>query len=58
MGRLKIGIITCSDTRTEADDTAGAALIALVEARDWEPHVVFVDPENRMVEMRSERLPD
>lgn len=28
------------------------------EARVWEPRVVFVDSENRMVEMRSERLPD
>lgn len=28
------------------------------EARVWEPHVVFVDSDNRIIEKRSERLPD
>lgn len=27
------------------------------EARDWEPQIVFVDAENRPVEIRQERLP-
>jgi hypothetical protein len=33
---LRIAILTCSDTRSEAEDTAGAALRALIEARGWE----------------------
>ena len=36
MARLKIGLITTSDTRTPAEDTAGAALRALSEERGWE----------------------
>ncbi|MRS12876.1 MAG: MogA/MoaB family molybdenum cofactor biosynthesis protein [Actinobacteria bacterium] len=37
MTRLRIGVLTCSDSRTEADDTAGAALRELTVARGWEP---------------------
>jgi molybdopterin adenylyltransferase len=42
---LKIGIITCSDTRTAAEDTAGAALIELVEARGWRVVAYRVVPD-------------
>lgn len=35
MAGLRIGILTCSDTRTEADDASGAALRGLVAARGW-----------------------
>jgi molybdenum cofactor synthesis domain-containing protein len=33
---LRIGVITTSDTRTEAEDTAGRAIMALAEARGWQ----------------------
>lgn len=33
---LRIAILTCSDTRSEADDTAAAALKELIAARGWE----------------------
>jgi molybdenum cofactor synthesis domain-containing protein len=36
MAALRIGVLTCSDTRTEENDTSGAALRALSEARGWE----------------------
>lgn len=32
---LSIGIITCSDTRSKDEDTAGKALTELIEARGW-----------------------
>ena len=32
---LRVAILTCSDTRTEAEDTAGATLRALTEERGW-----------------------
>ncbi len=37
MAELRIGVLTCSDTRSsgEAEDTAGRALIELCEARGW-----------------------
>lgn len=35
MASLAIGVLTCSDTRTEAEDTSGAALRTLAEARGW-----------------------
>ena len=35
MAPLTIGVLTCSDTRTEAEDTSGAALRALAEDRGW-----------------------
>lgn len=35
MAQLRIGILTCSDTRSEAEDTAGAALREACEARGW-----------------------
>jgi len=33
---LRMAIVTCSDTRSEAEDTAGAALRSLCEERGWE----------------------
>ena len=33
---MKFSIITCSDTRTEAEDTAGAALKELIAEQGWE----------------------
>jgi len=35
VAELRIGILTCSDTRTPETDTAGAALRALSEERGW-----------------------
>jgi molybdenum cofactor synthesis domain-containing protein len=35
MASLAIGVLTCSDTRTEAEDTSGAALRVLAEERGW-----------------------
>ena len=59
MASLRIGVMTCSDTRFagEAEDTAGKALIALCEERGWSVvayHVVPDEPEAiavRIVEM-------
>lgn len=44
---ISIAIITCSDTRDEASDEAGAALRALIEASGWvlAEHVVVSDDE-------------
>lgn len=33
---LRIGILTCSDTRTEENDTSGAVLRTLASERGWE----------------------
>lgn len=33
---MKFAIITCSDTRSEAEDTAGQALVSLINQNDWE----------------------
>ena len=33
---MKFSIITCSDTRSEAEDTAGAALKELIAEQGWE----------------------
>ncbi len=35
MAELNIGVLTCSDTRGEAEDTAGRALSALISNRGW-----------------------
>ena len=50
MASLRVGVMTCSDTRFagEAEDTAGKALIALCEERGWSVlayHVVPDEPE-------------
>lgn len=46
---LRIGIITCSDTRSrgEAADTAGPALVALCEERGWSVVGYRVEPDDR-----------
>ena len=36
MATLKFAIVTCSDTRTIEQDTAGAALESLIEENGWE----------------------
>ncbi|WP_165248234.1 MogA/MoaB family molybdenum cofactor biosynthesis protein [Adlercreutzia sp. ZJ141] len=42
---LKFAIVTCSDTRSIAEDTAGAALVELIGDAGWEctSHVVVKD---------------
>ena len=42
---LRIGILTCSDTRSRAEDTAGAALEALIGDRDWEVVAYEICPD-------------
>jgi len=44
---LAIGIITCSSTRTLAEDTAGAALIELIKAQGWSVSTHVVVPDKR-----------
>jgi len=44
---LRIGVLTCSDTRGEAEDTAGKALIGLCEERGWELVGYQVVPDDR-----------
>lgn len=45
MATLKFAIVTCSDTRTIEQDTAGAALESLIEENGWEcaSHVIVKD---------------
>lgn len=49
MAGLSIGILTCSDTRSrgEAEDTAGPALAALVEARGWRVDSYRIEADDR-----------
>jgi len=42
---VRVAIITCSDTRSQTDDTAGAALRELCEARGWEVVAYQVCPD-------------
>jgi molybdenum cofactor synthesis domain-containing protein len=57
---LSIGVLTCSDTRGEAEDTAGKALIGLSEERGWRLVGYQVVPDERamiaaaLVEMSDE----
>lgn len=46
---LRIGVLTCSDTRSagEAEDTAGRALIDLIEERGWLVVAYHVCPDDR-----------
>ena len=44
---LRIAILTCSDTRTEAEDTAGRALRELIEGRGWQVASYEVVPDAR-----------
>ncbi|HET6351439.1 MAG TPA: MogA/MoaB family molybdenum cofactor biosynthesis protein [Coriobacteriia bacterium] len=45
MPELRIGIVTCSDTRTAAEDTAGIALREAAEARGWQVVAYRVVPD-------------
>ena len=49
MAELRIGVLTCSDTRSkgEAEDTAGRALIELSEAAGWLVVAYHVCPDDR-----------
>ena len=47
MTALRIGIVTCSDTRNAAQDTAGAALRELVEGLGWEVAAYRLCPDER-----------
>lgn len=45
MAPLKVGVLTCSDTRAEADDTSGAALTRLCAERGWERTAYAIVPD-------------
>lgn len=49
MAELRIGILTCSDTRSrgEAEDTAGRTLIDLAEQAGWRVVAYHVSPDDR-----------
>ncbi|MHB8761535.1 MAG: MogA/MoaB family molybdenum cofactor biosynthesis protein [Coriobacteriia bacterium] len=47
MASLKIGVLTSSDTRTEATDTSGRALMELAEARGWTVAAYHLVPDER-----------
>lgn len=49
MAQLRIGILTCSDTRSSgsAEDTAGKALVELCEARGWVVVAYHVSADDR-----------
>ena len=47
MATLRIGILTCSDTRTAAQDTAGAALRELAEDHGWGVAAYRLCPDER-----------
>lgn len=49
MAELRIGVLTCSDTRSQGDaeDTAGRALIELSEAAGWLVVAYHVCPDDR-----------
>jgi molybdopterin adenylyltransferase len=48
VAELSIGIITCSDTRGEAEDTAGRALSALIADHGWALGGYQVVPDDRL----------
>jgi molybdenum cofactor synthesis domain-containing protein len=56
MAQLRIGIITCSDTRTEAEDKAGRALYDLSETAGWQVVAYRVVADDR--ELIAETLAD
>ena len=49
MAELRIGILTCSDSRSkgEAEDTAGRALISLAQEAGWLVVAYHVSPDDR-----------
>jgi len=46
MAELRIAILTCSDTRGEAQDTAGKALAGLIAERGWAVDAYEVCPDD------------
>ena len=46
MADLKVGVLTCSDTRGEAEDTAGHALAQLIAERGWSMECYQVCPDD------------
>lgn len=48
MGELRIGVLTCSDSRAteDADDTSGRALVSLAEERGWDVLAYHVCPDD------------
>ncbi|NTU72205.1 MAG: MogA/MoaB family molybdenum cofactor biosynthesis protein [Coriobacteriia bacterium] len=48
MSELRIGILTCSDSRGEAEDTAGRALSGLIAERGWALAGYQVVPDDRL----------
>ncbi|MBS3957091.1 MAG: MogA/MoaB family molybdenum cofactor biosynthesis protein [Clostridiales bacterium] len=57
---LRIAILTCSDTRPLAEDSAGTALAELCRARGWEvvAHRVVPDDRSRIAETIVEYADD
>jgi molybdenum cofactor synthesis domain-containing protein len=49
VAELRIGIVTCSDTRSEAEDTAGQALTALCRERGWVVVAYELVPDDRVL---------
>lgn len=47
MSVLRIAVVTCSDTRSEAEDTAGLALRELSAARGWDVVGYRLVPDDR-----------
>lgn len=45
---IRVGVLTSSDTRSEAEDTAGRALISLAEERGWSVVAYEVSPDDRV----------
>lgn len=46
MAALRIGVLTCSDTRTAEQDTAGRALMELAEQAGWTVSAYHVCPDD------------
>lgn len=63
-GRCESGVVCVNGAAAHLAHAGDLVIIASfvslddAEARSWRPRVVFVDPENRMVETRSERPHD
>jgi molybdopterin adenylyltransferase len=46
LAELRIGVLTCSDTRKEAQDTAGRALLQLIDERGWRAIAYRICPDD------------
>ena len=57
---MKFSIITCSDTRTEAEDTAGQALKSLINKEGWEvvSYKLVKDDKNEIEQAIVEAVDD